>query len=69
MESTTIHCINEALEMVRRLNALADEVDAGADDGYAVLCGVMRDCAYKIKRHAELERERHAGNAGWRAIR
>ena len=55
--------------MVRRLNALADEVDAGADDGYAVLCGVMRDCAYKIKRHAELERERHAGNAGWRAIR
>jgi len=46
--------------MSRRLTILADEGEASSrDDGCAVLYGVIRDCAYKIKGRAEREKEVH----------
>jgi hypothetical protein len=42
----------------------ADDVE-DADDGCAVLCGVVRDCAYKMRARAELEREIHRSMGTW----
>lgn len=58
--------IKETLEMAGRLSSLADsgEVDC-QDDGCAVLYGVVRDCAYKIRGQAELEKERHRLRGQW----
>jgi len=52
--------LKEALEVSRRLTILADEGEASSrDDGCAVLYGVIRDCAYKIRGRAERERDVH----------
>jgi len=52
--------IREALELANRLMRLADRGEAeGEDDGCAVLYGVLRDCAWKIRAQAEREREAH----------
>jgi hypothetical protein len=58
--------IKEALELSRQLTILADEGEASSrDDGCAVLYGVVRDCAYKIKGRAEREREIHREKGLW----
>jgi len=52
--------------MSRRLTILADQGEAHAhDDGCAVLAGVLRDCAYKIRGRAEQEREVHRLRGQW----
>lgn len=52
--------IRKALELARQLIILADEAELESeDDGCCVLCGVIRDCAYKIRGHADREREAH----------
>ena len=52
--------VNKSLEMARQLTILADRSEARCDDdGCAVLIGVIRDCAYKIRGRAEQEREVH----------
>ena len=59
-------CIRKAMDMARQLTVLADEGEAAArDDGCAVLCGVLRDCAYKIRGRAELERATHRQQGTW----
>ncbi len=56
----TRNLIEESLEISRQLAMLADQGDAHCDDdGCAVLVGVIRDCAYKIRGRAEQEREVH----------
>lgn len=40
------------------------EIDA-ADDGCQLLFGEVRDCAYRIRARAEIEREAHRMNAIW----
>ncbi len=58
--------IREALEMARQLIILADEGDLDSeDDGCRVLYGVLRDCAYKIRSHADREREMHKHKGVW----
>jgi len=58
--------IRRALEMARRLTLLADKGDVESqDDGCAVLYGVVRDCAYKIRGRAEREREVHRTLGIW----
>ena len=58
--------ILEALELARRLTILADEGESGAeDDSCRVLYGQIRDCAYKIRRLAEREREAHIARGIW----
>lgn len=52
--------LKAALEASRNLMILADEGEAHSkDDGCAVLYGVIRDCAYKIRSRAERERDMH----------
>ena len=50
------HVVSEAMEIVRRLLALADEAGIEADE-CGILMGVMRDCAYKIRREARRQSE------------
>jgi len=60
MPETSNKFIRDALELARKLTILADDGEATSkDDGCAVLCGVIRDCAYKIRGRAEREREVH----------
>ena len=60
MNSTANRNILSALEESRRLIILADEGEAASkDDGCAVLYGIVRDCAYKIRNRAERERDVH----------
>lgn len=59
-------CIRKALEMARQLTILADEGEARChDDSCAVLCGIIRDCAYKIRGRAEFERDMHIQHGLW----
>lgn len=46
--------VSEATEIARKMLALADEGagSAGDADDCGILLGVMRDCAYKIRREA-----------------
>lgn len=56
----------EALELARRLIILADEGEACAgDDTCVVLYGIIRDCAYRIRREAEKERDSHIAKGTW----
>lgn len=58
--------ILKALELARQLTILADEGDAArVDVGCGVLYGVIRDCAYKIRRQAEQELEEHKAKGIW----
>lgn len=53
--------IERTLELVEKMISIADEGDRTREDrGCGVLCGVLRDSAFKIRRLAEEERELHA---------
>ena len=61
--------IRETLELVKKLNLLADQGDLDSeDDGCRVLFGVVRDCAYKIRAQAEREREAHKEKGKWDTV-
>ena len=52
----------KALEIANSLLGLANNEDALRDDaGCSILFGVMRDCAYKIRRQAEREARKAMG--------
>jgi len=54
------------MEMTEDLTRLAEEGElASQDDSCAVLYGIVRDCAYKIKARATLEKERHISLGMW----
>ncbi|MDA0989347.1 MAG: hypothetical protein O3A51_01170 [Verrucomicrobia bacterium] len=58
--------IRKAMHVARQLNVLADECESEAiDDGCAVLVGVVRDCAYKIRAQAEREMLSRKANGAW----
>ena len=58
--------VRDTLEISRRLIILADEGEGRSDDdGCFVLCGVIRDCAYRIRAQAEREREAHRLRGVW----
>jgi len=58
-----------ALELARQLIMLADDAEAEAeDDSCVVLCGVIRDSAYKIRNLAERERDVHIERGSWDAM-
>ena len=66
MPSKPNRCLKKALNMARELTILADEGEARCDDdGCAVLYGVIRDCAYKIRGTAEREKEVHRQRGLW----
>ena len=52
--------IERAIEMSREMLLLADEGQAtSVDNGCAVLYGIMRDCAYRIRAEAQREQALH----------
>lgn len=54
--------ISKALKIANDLMGLAGEGDTLADDhGCGILFGIMRDCAYKIRRQAEREAHKAMG--------
>jgi hypothetical protein len=56
----------KALHLARQMNLLADRGEAHCqDDGCAVVFGVIRDCAYKIRGTAEREKEAHKMRGLW----
>jgi hypothetical protein len=45
---------------------LADEGETSArDDGCMLLYSIIRDCGYKIRQQAELERDKHISKGTW----
>jgi len=52
--------IGEALTMAVQMDRLADQGQAeSVDDGCILLYGIIRDCAYRIKREAAKELVKH----------
>ncbi|MBU0674799.1 MAG: hypothetical protein KJ950_09175 [Proteobacteria bacterium] len=59
-------CIKKVLELAREMIILADEGQGAAeDDGCRLLYSVLQDCAYKIRKQAEEEREGHCRTGKW----
>ncbi len=58
--------IRQIIDMTRRMIILADEGHALAnDDGCRLLIGIIQDCAYKIRKKAEQEKEEHRKTSEW----
>ena len=59
--------IKESLRLARELIILADEGERySRDDGCVLLFGVVRDCAYKIRKQAEAEMDSHRTAGRWK---
>lgn len=57
--------IQQVLQLCRDMIILSDEGLAVArDDGCHLLCGIVQDCAYKIRLEAEREKEAHRQTVG-----
>lgn len=60
MEPCPDEFVHRVLDLAQQLHAMADEAEGhDVDDGCAVLCGVMRDSAFQLRRHAERELLHH----------
>lgn len=58
--------IYKAMEYARKLLFLADKGDLQRQDaGCGVLYGVIRDCGYRIRMQAELEKKEHHRLGKW----
>ncbi len=58
--------IRKAFDLVRQMIILSDEGEAqSTDNGCALLYGVIRDCAYRIRSEAEREKEQHMEQGNW----
>jgi hypothetical protein len=58
--------IKRTLKLVDDMLHLADQGDAEREDnGCGILYGVLRDSAYKLRKLAEDERERHRRKGWW----
>jgi len=65
MNHTCNKNILKALGMAKALMDTANKAEAASDDdGCRILFGVMRDCAYKIRKQAECEYEAHKAVEG-----
>ena len=59
--------INKTLQLTNAMIDLADKGDGEREDtGCGILYGVVRDSAYKIKKLAEKERQRHMKKGWWK---
>lgn len=58
--------IRETLNLVDRMLDLANQGDVDREDtGCGILFGYMRDAAYKIKKLAEEEKNKHMAKGWW----
>jgi hypothetical protein len=60
------HNIKKTLNLVDEMIKVADEGDIEREDnGCGILYGVLRDSAYKVKKLAEQEKEKHILKGWW----
>lgn len=58
--------IRRMLRLIEQMIQLADQGDSDREDtGCGILYGVLRDSAYKLKRMAEEEKEKHIVKGWW----
>jgi len=59
--------IQQTLQLTEEMINLANKGDADREDtGCGILYGVMRDSAYKLKKIAEEEKEKHISKGWWK---
>ena len=59
--------IKKTLELVRDMIKIADTGDAYREDtGCGILFGIVRDSAFKIKKLAEEEKQKHIKKGWWK---
>jgi len=60
------HNIEKTLNLVDEMIRVADKGDIEREDnGCGILYGVLRDSAYKVKKLAEQEKEKHIEKGWW----
>lgn len=60
------HNIKKTLNLVDEMIRIADKGDIEREDnGCGILFGVLRDSAYKVKKLAEQEKEKHIEKGWW----
>ena len=60
------HNIKKTLNLVDEMIRVADKGDIEREDnGCGILYGVLRDSAYKVKKLAEQEKEKHVAKGWW----
>jgi len=60
------HNIRKTLNLVDEMIRVADKGDIEREDnGCGILYGVLRDSAYKVKKLAEIEKEKHIEKGWW----
>ena len=60
------HNIRKTLNLVDEMIKVADKGDIEREDnGCGILYGVLRDAAYKVKKLAEQEKEKHILKGWW----
>ena len=60
------HNIRKTLNLVDEMIRIADKGDIEREDnGCGILYGVLRDSAYKVKKLAEQEKEKHILKGWW----
>ena len=60
------HNIKKTLNLVDEMIKIADMGDIEREDnGCGILYGVLRDSAYKVKKLAEREKEKHIEKGWW----
>lgn len=58
--------IKDTIQLVKDMIDLANKGDLEREDtGCGILYGVLRDCAYKLKKLAEMEKENHIHKGWW----
>ena len=61
------HNIRKTLNLVDEMIRVADKGDIEREDnGCGILYGVLRDSAYKVKKLAEQEKEKHIAKGWWK---
>ena len=61
------HNIKSTLNLVEDMIKIADKGDIDREDvGCGILYGVLRDSAYKVKKLAEEEKEKHKKKGWWK---
>jgi len=69
MEKQSNEHILKALDIANDLMGLANNEEVlGNDNVCGILLGVMRDCAYKIRRQVERERQARKAKSQWRPL-
>lgn len=59
--------IQSTLDLVEDMMKIADKGDIEREDtGCGILYGVLRDSAYKVKKLAEEEKEKHKQKGWWK---